>query len=335
MQIGRRAFCLLGGAMIAAPGVARGQQPLPVIGFLHSATIESYIANAAGFAEGLGAAGFIEAQNLEVEYRFADGRPDRLPGLAADLVRRQPAAIVAGCARAALAAKAVTSAIPIVFVLGSDPLRLGLVASLARPPRNVTGVTFTTTGLAARKLALLRDLVPRATRIGYLAETPRHHDSEIELEREIEEGESEVRAAADTLGWQIIIAGVGDDRDYETAFTKFADARADAVIVAPSEPFAIDADDLVALAARREMPTVWPRRADVESGGLMSYGARQPDAWRLAGVQVGQILKGTKPAEMAITPSTKVELVISPLIAKSLDLTVPPRLRALADALIE
>jgi putative tryptophan/tyrosine transport system substrate-binding protein len=335
MKIGRRAFCVLGGAMIAAPGVARSQQPLPLIGFLHSATIESYIANAAGFADGLAAAGFTEAQNLEIEYRFADGQPERLPSLAADLIGRQPAAIVAGGARAALAARAATSTIPIVFVFGSDPVRLGLVAGLPRPGGNVTGVTFVTTGLVAKKLALLRDLVPRAKRVGFLAETPRDYGPEIELVREIVEGESDIRTAADTLGWQVVVAEVGGDRDYETAFTKFADARADAVILAPSEAFATDADDLVALAARREMPTVWPRRADVESGGLMSYGARQPEAWRLGGLQVGHILKGTKPAEMAITPSAKVELVISPLIAKSLDLTVPPRLRALADAVIE
>lgn len=337
MKIGRRSFLsLTGAAIIAAPRLAWAQQPLPVIGFLHGGTIDAYVANAAGFADGLKEAGLVEAQNLAIEYRFANGQPDQLAHLAAELVDRQVALIVAGgSAGAALAAKAATSTIPIVFVAGSDPVRLGLAASLARPGGNATGVTFTTTGLMAEKLALLRELLPHATRVGYLGEDPNTPGCAAEIAREIAQRKSEMLAAADALGWQVIVAEVGRDRDYEAAFAKFADGRAEALVVAPSAVFANDTDDIVTLDLRLEIPSIWPRRADIDAGGLISYGARQPEAWRQAGIYVGRILKGAAPADLPVVQSDGREMAISTAIAKALNLTVPPHLLARADAVIE
>jgi putative ABC transport system substrate-binding protein len=329
---------LLGGAAIAVPRLASAQHKLPVIGFLHAATVETYIDNAAGFADGLREAGFVEAQNLAIEYRFADGRPDLLAGLAADLVGRQVALIVVGGgARAAIAAKAATATVPIVFVLGCDPVAPGLVASLARPGGNVTGVTFTTARLMPKKLALLRELVPGAMTVGYLGENPQTYVSEAAIARTIEQRRDELLAAAGALGWQVVVAEAGADRDYEAAFALFAGPRPDALVVAPSAVFATDSDDIVALAGRYDIPTIWPRRADVLAGGLMSYGARQPDAWRQAGIYAGQILKGppATPADMPVIRSDRLELVIGTAVAKSLGLTVPPSLLALADETIE
>jgi putative tryptophan/tyrosine transport system substrate-binding protein len=337
--IGRRAFLsVLGGAAIAAPRRASAQRQLPVIGFLHAATVETYIDNAAGFADGLREAGFVEAQNVAIEYRFADGQPDQLAALAADLVARQVALIVVGGdARAAIAAKAATATVPIVFVLGCDPVALGLAASLPRPGANVTGVTFTTTGLMPKKLALLRELVPRAMSVGYLGEDPRTYVSEAALSRAIEEHRNELLAAAGALGWQVVVAEIGADRDYEAAFAIFAGRRPDVLVVAPSAVFANDSDDIVALTGRYDIPTIWPRRADVLAGGLMSYGARQSEAWRQAGIYAGQILKGppATPADMPVIRSERLELVIGMAVAKSLGLTVPPNLLTLADEMIE
>jgi putative ABC transport system substrate-binding protein len=257
-MIGRREF-IAGLGAAAWPFAARAQQ-LPIIGFLHAATIESYIPNAAGFAEGLREAGFVEAQNLAIEYRFANGQPDQLAPLAADLVRRPVALIVVGDgARAALAAKAATASLPIVFVLGSDPVRLGLAASLDRPGANATGVTFITTGLMDRKLALLRELVPGATSVGYLAEDPQTYASDLAIARAIEAQKGEMLAAAAVRGWQVIVAEIGSDRGYEAAFAKFTARRAGALIVAPSAAFANDADDIAALAIRGEIPMMGQR----------------------------------------------------------------------------
>jgi putative tryptophan/tyrosine transport system substrate-binding protein len=329
---------LLGGAAIAAPRLASAQHKLPVIGFLHAAAVETYIENAAGFADGLREAGFVEAQNLAVEYRFADGRPDQLASLAADLVGRQVALIVVGGgARAAIAAKAATATVPIVFVLGCDPVALGLTVSLPRPGGNVTGATFTTAGLMPKKLELLHELVPRATSVGYLGEDSQTYISQAALSRAIEERRDELLAAAGALGWQVVVAETGADRDYEAAFAIFAGRRPDVLVVAPSAVFANDSDDIVALTGRHDIPTIWPNRADVLAGGLMSYGARQPDAWRQAGIYAGQILKGppATPADMPVIRSERLELVIGMAVAKSLGLTVPPSLLALADEAIE
>jgi putative ABC transport system substrate-binding protein len=336
-MIGRREFIAGLGSAAAFPLAAPAQQSgLPVIGFLHAATVESYVSDGPGFAEGLKAAGFAEAQNLAIEYRFANGQPDQLPALAADLVRREVALIVAGGdARAAIAAKAATSTIPIVFMLGSDPVGLGLVASLDRPGGNVTGATFVTTGLMVKKLAFARELVPRARSIGYLAEDPQAYLSDIAMARTIEELKGEIQTAASPLGWPLIVAEIGRGRDYEQAFATFVERRIGALVVAPSAVLANDADEIVAFAARYQIPTICPRRADVVAGGLMSYGARQADAWREAGILVGNVLKGAAPARMPVIQSTRLELVIGQATAKSLGLTVPPTLIGLADEVIE
>ena len=321
---------------MAAPRAVTSQpRELPVIGFLHAATVESYASNAAAFAQGLEESGFVEAQNLAIEYRFANGRPDRLATLAADLVRHPLAVIVAGGAAAAIAAEAVAPKIPIVLVSGSDPAKLGLGAGPSSLGGNVTGVTFTTAGLMSKRLGLLHELVPRATTIGYLAEDGRAYASDSPLLRPIEEGKSEIHAAADALGWQVIVAEIGSDRGYEAAFAKLVERRADALVIAPSAVFASDTDDIVSLTLRHEIPTMFPRRADVTAAGLISYGASQMDAWRQGGIYVGQILRGAKPANMPVMQSTKLELIINLTIAKSLDLTIPPNLLAQANEVIQ
>jgi len=315
---------------------AAGTQPrqLPLIGFLHAAKVETYASDAAGFARGLEESGFVEAQNLAVAYHFADGRLDQLPMLAADLVSRPVALIVAGGAAAGLAAKAATSTIPIVLMSGSDPAKLDLVDSLSRPGGNVTGVTFAAAGLMSKRLDLLRELIPRATTIGYLAEDRHVYASDSPLLRAIEELRSEALATAGALGWQVIVTEIDTSRDYETAFATFAERRVDAVLVAPSAIFASDNDDIVALTLRHEIPTMFERRADVIAAGLVSYGADRTEAWRRGGNHVGQILKGAKPADMPVIQTTRLELVINLPIAKSLNLTIPPGLLAQADEVI-
>jgi putative ABC transport system substrate-binding protein len=332
MRIGRRHFIsLLGSAAMALPPAAA--QQLPVVGFLHSALVESYASNAAAFARGLEEKGFAEAQNLAIEYRFANGRLDRLDALAADLVGRSPAAIVAGGAAAAIAARAATATIPIVLVSGYDPAELGLVASLSRPGGNVTGVAFTTAGLVSRKLRFLRQLVPGATTIGYLAEDWRTYTLGSPISRAIFDLKSEMLAAAGALG--VVVAEVGDDHDYGTAFDTFAKRHVGALLVAPSEVFANDADEIVALAERDAIPTMFERRTDVVAGGLISYGASQAEAWRQGGIYVGEILKGAKPAEMPVRQSAELELTINRATASSLGLTIPPSLLAQANEVIE
>lgn len=337
MSIGRRRFIsLLGSAVAVAPrGTAAQARQLPVIGFLHAATVESYAFDAAGFSQGLAERGFVEAQNLAVDYRFANGQLDRLPMLAADLVARPVALIVAGGAAAAFAARAATATIPIVVVSGLDPARLGLAASLDRPAGNVTGVTFITAGLMSKRLGFLRELVPRARIIGFLAPDGRTHASSAALLRANEERKSEMRTAAQGQGWQVIVAEIGGDRDYETAFARLAEQHADALVVAPSAVFASDADDIIALTLRYELPTMFERRADVVAAGLISYGASRPDAWRLGGIYVGQILNGANPADLPVLQSAKLELVINQTIAKSLDVTIPPGLIAQADEVVQ
>jgi putative tryptophan/tyrosine transport system substrate-binding protein len=335
MRIGRRQFAgLLGSAILTAPRAVSQPRQLPLIGFLHAATAESYASDAAGFAQGLEEQGFVEAQNLAVDYRFANGQRDRLAMLAADLVRRPVALIVAGGAAAARAARAATATIPIVAVSGFDLARLGLAASLDRPGGNVTGVTFISAGLMTKRLGFLRELVPGTSTIGYLAGDGRAYASDGALQGAIEERRSEIRTAAEALGWQIIVAEIGSDRDYEAAFTKFAERHADALVVARSAVFASDADDIVALTLRHEIPTMFERRADVVAAGLISYGVSRSDAWRQAGIYVGQILKGAKPADMPVLQSARLELVINETIAKSLGLTIPPSLLAQADEVV-
>jgi putative ABC transport system substrate-binding protein len=331
MTIARRDFITLLGAAVAAPHVSAAQE-LPMIGFLHFALVESYVSNAAGFARGLKERGYAEAQNVAIEYRFANGQRGELQPLAADLAAQKPAAIVAGGAAAALAAKAATSTIPIVFVTGSDPVSLGLAASVSRPGGNATGVTFTTTGLMARKLGVLRELVPRAATIGYLAEDGRAYPSGSAIARGIEERKREMLATAGASG--VVVAEIGDDHDYGSAFDTFVQRHVDALLVAPSAVLANDADEIIALAERNKIPTMFERRADVTGGGLIAYGASRPEAWRQAGIRVGQILGGARPADLPVLRSEKLELTINQAVAKALGLSVPASLLAQADDVI-
>jgi putative ABC transport system substrate-binding protein len=337
MRIGRRHFIsLLGGAVVASPRIAAGQpQELPVIGFLHPAAVDSYVSNAAGFARGLNERGFAEAQNVAIEYRFANGRLDQLAPFAVDLVRRPLALIVAGGAAAAIAAKAATSTIPIVLVSGFDPARLGLAASLSHPGGNVTGVTFTTAGLMSKKLGLLRELVPSATTIGYLAEDGPVYGSDSAISRAIADLKSEMIAAAGALGLQVVVAEIDGEHDYHTAFDMFAKRHAGALVVAPSAVLANDADEIIALAERRAIPTIFERRADVVAGGLISYGASRVDAWRQGGIYAGRILGGAEPADMPVMQSARLELIVNLPIAKSLGLTISQQLLAQADEVIQ
>ena len=334
MNFDRRRFVpLLGGAVLAATRAAGQPRELPLIGFLHAATAESYAVDAAGFAQGLEEQGVAEAQNFAVNYRFANGRLDRLAMLAADLVQRPVSLIVAGGAAAALAARAATAIIPIVAVSGFDLARLGLAASPNSPGSNLTGVTFMTAGLMSKRLGFLRELVPKTRTIGYLTEDGRANASDPALLRAIEELRSELRAAAAALGWEVVVAEIGSDRDYATAFARFGERRSDALVVTPSPLFATDADDIIALALRDGIPTMFERRADVVAAGLISYGASRTEAWRQAGIYIGQILNGAQPADMPVVQSAKLELVINETIAKSLGVTIPPSLLAQAEVI--
>jgi putative tryptophan/tyrosine transport system substrate-binding protein len=336
MSIARRRFVsLLGSALLVTPRAAGQPGQLPLIGFLHAGTAESYAFDAAGFAQGLQQQGLVEAQNLAVDYRFANGQLEQLAMLAADLVRQPVALIVAGGAAGAIAARAATATIPIVAVSGFDLTKLGLAAKEDRPGGNLTGVSFITAGLMRKRLDFLRELVPATRTIGYLAQDARVYASDAALLREIDERRSELRAAAEALGWHIVVAEIGADRDYEAAFSKFGERRVDALVVAPSAVFASDADDIIALALRDGIPTMFERRADVAAAGLISYGASRAEAWRQAGIYVGQILKGAKPADMPLVQSGRLELVINQAIAKSLGVMIPPSLLAQADEVIQ
>ncbi|MFZ1097303.1 MAG: ABC transporter substrate-binding protein [Xanthobacteraceae bacterium] len=324
----RRFITLLGGVAVAWPLAARAQQPaMPVIGFLHVAFPGPYTQQLAAFRQGLKQSGYAEDQNLAVEYRWANNEDDRLPELAADLVRRGVVLIVAaGGPTSVFAAKAAAPTIPIVVVFGADPVRLGLVASLNRPGGNVTGVTFLTTELMAKRLEFLRALIPQATTIGYLA-GPRTGSSADMLR--------ETLAAADVLGLKLIEAEAPAERDFEPAFLTFVERKAGALMVAPTQLFDSNRDKVVELAARHKLPAVYQARDFVVDGGLMSYGAPYGDTFRVGGLYVGQILKGEKPATLPFQQATRLELVINLRTAKALGVEVPLPLMIRADEVIE
>lgn len=334
--IGRRDFMVLAGGGLAAgtlaglrAAVAQSAE-LPVIGFLHTATVESYVSNAGAFARGLKEMGFVEAGNFAVEYRFANGEVDRLAALAADLAQRPVALIVAAGGAAALAAKAAAPAVPIVIVSGVTPDRLGLAAEAS----GVTGATFATAGLAGRRLALLRRLAPGAGTIGYLAEDAAVYGRGSRLAQVVADMKNEVTAAAD--GLEIAVAEIGRDRDrgYEAAFASFGERHVGALMIAPSAVFAGDAEEIVALTLRDAIPAIFTRRADVVAGGLIGYGASPADAWQQAGARVGAILKGARPAGPPVIETARLELVINLPIARTLGVMVPSDLMAQADELI-
>jgi putative ABC transport system substrate-binding protein len=322
----RREFItLLGGTAAAWPLAARAQQPaVPVIGFLRSATLANVPHFVTAFRQGLKDAGFVEGQNVTVEYRSADGQNDRLPALIADLIGRQVAVIVAN-AISARAAKAATTMVPIVFASGGDPVKDGLVTSLNRPGGNITGVMFFSETLGTKRLELLRQLVTKTT-IAVLVNpaTPG-----------TEEERSDIAAAAKAIGLQLIVADVRNVRDIDTAFATFVQRGAGALLVGSGAFMTSQRERIVAVAAHHRLPALYPLREYVSTGGLMSYGTSIAEAYRHAGIYAGRILKGEKPADLPVMRSTKFEFVINLKTAKSLGLDIPPTLLALADEVIE
>jgi putative ABC transport system substrate-binding protein len=327
----RREFItLLGGAAAAWPLATRAQQPaMPVIGYLSVRSSETDAPFLVSFRQGLGQSGFVEGRNVAVEYRYAQGQPDRLPSLAADLVQRKMALIVTtGGAQAALAAKAATTVIPIVFTIGSDAVRDGLVQSLNRPGGNLTGVTTSYDEAAPKRLGLLREILPNDALIGILV----NPNDPITASSET----NATRAAARSVGQRIEILQAGSEREIDAAFTKLIDMRAGALIVAPHALFATQAQQLIALGARHAIPTLYWRREFTEAGGLMSYGSSLTDAFRVVGVYAGRILKGgDKPGDLPVQQPTKFELVVNVKAAKAIGLTIPEPFLARADEVIE
>jgi putative ABC transport system substrate-binding protein len=316
----------IAGSAIARPLAAGAQQRSPpVIGFLRSTSLADAAHLVIGFRDGLKEAGFVEGQNVAVEYRSANDQLDRLPRLVADLIGGQVAVIV-GNTNAALAAKAATTTVPIVFVGGSDPVRDGFVASLNRPGGNVTGVTFLAGQLGSKRLELLRELVPTATTIAMLANP---NSPETVAERQ------DVEAAARAISQQLIILDVNRDEETETAFATFVQRGAGALLCGAGAFFNSRRDHVVALAARHALPAIYVLREFVSAGGLMSYGTGITEAYRQAGIYAGRILKGEKPAELPVLQSTKFELVINLKTAKALGLAIPAKLLVLADEVIE
>jgi putative ABC transport system substrate-binding protein len=325
----RREFIgLLGGAAVAWPVAARGQQPaLPVVGFLDPTSPDKRATLVSAFRKGLNESGYAEGQNLAVEYRWAEGENSRLPALAADLVRRQVAVIVAtGGIPSAQAAKSTTTAIPIVFLTATDPVQFGLVTSLNRPGGNLTGVTSLGVELGPKRLELLHELVPTAAGIGLLV-NPTSRVSES-LARDL-------MPAAGSLGLRLHLLRASTERELDAAFQSFTLLRAGALVIGIDAFFISRIKYIAALALRHAVPTIFQSREFVEAGGLMSYGGSSTDAYRQVGVYAGRILKGEKPADLPVHQSTKVELIINLKTAKALGLEVPPILLARADEIIE
>ena len=323
----RREFItLLGGAVAAWPLNARAQQTgMPVVGFLRSVSLADAADLVTAFRQGLKETGYIEGQNVAIELRSAEGHLDRLPALVADLIRR-PVAVIVGNYKAALAAKAATTTIPIIFATGGDPVRDGIVASLNRPGGNITGVTFLVSVLGAKRLDLLRQLVPKATLIAMLVD-PGSTDTEAERR--------DVQAAAQAIGQQLIILDASSDRDIETAFATFVQRGAGALIVGAGAFMFSNREQLIVLAARHALPAIYTDREHAVAGGLMSYGPSIVDAYRQTGIYAGRVLKGAKPADLPVMRSTKFAFVINLKTAKSLGLEFHPQLLATADEVIE
>jgi putative ABC transport system substrate-binding protein len=325
----RRDFItLVGGAAVAWPLAARAQQPaMPVVGFLNANSAKSWAAPVSAFLKGLGENGYVEGSNVAIEYRWAEGRIDRLPAMAADLVQRPVALIAATGTPAALAAKAATTTIPIVFETGADPVQFGLVASLNRPGSTVTGVTQLVQEVAPKLLELLHELLPTARVIALLINPADPALAEINT--------SKMLAAAHTLGLELHVLNASSERDFDEVFAKLIELRAGGLVVGADALFTSHSEQLAALAIHHGVPTVYKGREFAAAGGLMSYGSDITDSYRLAGVYAGRILRGEKPAGLPVQQATKVELFLNLKTAKALGLTVPTALLVRADEVIE
>jgi putative tryptophan/tyrosine transport system substrate-binding protein len=325
----RREFIsLLGGAAASWPLTALAQQQaMPTIGFVNSASSQSYARQLSAFLKGLGEGGYIDGQNVQIEYRWAEGHNDRLSSIATDLVHRQVAVIAATTTPAALAARAATTTIPIVFETGGDPVELGLVASLNRPGGNVTGVTQLTVGIVPKELELLHELVPTARVMAMLVNPSDPALTGAESKAAL--------AAAGTLGLELHVLNASTERDFDTVFADLSRSRAGGLVVAASSFFTSHSEQLAALLLRHGVPAIYKGREFAAAGGLMAYGNDIADSYYLAGVYTGRILKGEKPADVPVQQATKVELFLNLKTAKTLGLNVPLSLLGRADEVIE
>jgi len=326
----RREFItVLGGAAVGWPIVARAQQPaVPVIGLLGTTSFDNNVDFLRAFRQGLKEIGYVEGENMAIEYRWAEGQYERLAALAADLVRRQVTVIASTEGLiVAFAAKSATATIPIVFVVSDDPVRLGLVASVARPGGNLTGINFLSAELAAKRLELLRELVPGAKRMALLVNTADATNTETMLR--------EVGPAARAIGWQMRVLNADTSDAIDAAFASFERERPDALFVGSSAFYTSRRVQLVQLTARHAVPAAYVGRQFTEIGGLMSYGTNLTDAWRQAGLYTGRVIKGAKAADLPVVQASKFELVINAHTAKMLGLTVPPTLLSVADEVIQ
>ncbi|MGH8092604.1 MAG: ABC transporter substrate-binding protein [Chthoniobacterales bacterium] len=324
----RREFITLVGGAAVWPLAARAQQQLPVIGFLSSASPDEYTIRLRAFREGLKEAGYVEGQNVAIEYRWAETQYNRLPQLAAGLVHRHVAVIVSGGGTpAAVAAKAATTTIPIVFAVAVDPVKLGLVSSLSQPGGNLTGVTDLDVDIGPKRLELVREVLPKATVIGVLVNPTNPNLEESFL--------GVLRPAASALGLRLHVLNASDDHDFDAVFANLVQLRASALVIGPDIFFNTRSEQLAALSLRHAVPTIYQFRKFATAGGLMSYGSDEKEYYRLVGIYAGKILKGAKPSDLPVVRTTKVELIVNMKTAKALGLTMPESVLSRADEVIE